>query len=75
MVPLVDPVGSLRAPEGYKQAEKLYRPDVISTNNKDKVCLLLDVAIPSDRKVKGPIHDQSCCATLRVVQLIDRVWC
>jgi hypothetical protein len=27
------------------------------------------------RRFKGPIHDQSCCATLRVVQLVDRVWC
>jgi hypothetical protein len=25
--------------------------------------------------VKGPIHDQLCCATLRVVQLVYRVWC
>jgi hypothetical protein len=25
--------------------------------------------------LKWPIHDQSCCATLRVVQLGDGVWC
>jgi hypothetical protein len=27
------------------------------------------------QKVKTPIHYQSCCATLRVVQLVGRVWC
>jgi hypothetical protein len=28
----------------------LYRPDIIK-NMKDKICLLIDVAIPSDRNV------------------------
>jgi hypothetical protein len=27
------------------------RPDVIVTNKKDKTCLLIDVAIPSDKNV------------------------
>jgi hypothetical protein len=27
------------------------RPDIIIKNKKDKVCLLMDVAIPSDRNV------------------------
>jgi hypothetical protein len=27
------------------------RPDIIIKNNKDKICLLIDVAIPSDRNV------------------------
>jgi hypothetical protein len=27
------------------------RPDIIIKNKKDKICLLIDVAIPSDRNV------------------------
>jgi hypothetical protein len=34
------------------------RPDIIIKNKKDKICLLMDVAIPSDRNVIQKVSEK-----------------